>query len=1032
MNRTLIVGVGSTGRDICDDILRRIAWSSKENTLDKVPWVETLVLETEKKDGIPSKQFGKYVDLIPNEEELRKLRTGASDYKEALDLEVWIDSPVLAKLPYFAQGAGGIRMAGRLVFFSPTVFTRVKTKIIEAFQRLSGVDVATLRRAVADLPADLTLEDRIQVLMVGSLGGGTASGCFLDLAYLIRRIAVEDLGGKPINLDGYFTLPPLATTDSILRANTFAGLQEWNHYLSTGTTFRARFADGNGRDYIDPGAPFERSVLMQVPDGVSYTEFKRRVGDYLYSLSTSLDFGAIAGKVVDSSVFMAGVDKVGATRRWATIGMRAIEFPADRLVLGCNYKLIEDTLNRQLDPSDEADTGPTLADARLDAGSLRRLLETDTLLSQIGGQVAQFSEISAAHEGQVLKLADEPGSSVVFGGLLGGHIVTKLGGKAVETRRSLAARLCDDPKIIGADVSLRTLSARLTRLENAIRDELNGLERVNQAGKTRATLDREKAQADLNAAMAFVPAPHKRSMFFFQTPPPIDMAPVHQDRKNKLLLLISGVVEEYFQNTARPEIYREARTLISLWQARITRMIGYLEKALEYTDQQMSDIRQDMEAFRSDYLAPPDIDEEYRAMREREASNVSTEREVERGWQREVVGKIDLIPKELLLGRSDSRYDQDSDPETTKVKAEELVKECAKTAQSRFSSRLHRTILDRLNDPEAALRWLSEVEEMLNFNRNEVQTQRTPEAKQSIGFLFCDRGAISRSSSSQRAIFERGLEDVKARNPNLYEIHLLNPNRISMIKDFSAFSINALAGFGRDGQFRRAYEEMNNRPGELRESRKDVAWTPIDASSMRIYQKCRNLFLVGLAAEMIALKRGGQFVFSYRKVQKEEMHFRSAQWADNASRLYQEQAAYHQLIRLIEDWYRDVGALAVVEAMRSYASDTLPVTGLNDGDAPLQRSTFLESVYQFWREYDDVAQEFKRLDPDVDPAQRFYFTKQQAVTKTIDAPRDGYYCTNCGQFLGEDNTDLVLETPCSKCQDPLLTGSSRKDGRGIA
>ena len=66
MRRTLIIGLGSTGRDICDDILTRILWSSGNNSLDKVPWVDLLVLETEQKDGIPSTQHGKFVSLVPD------------------------------------------------------------------------------------------------------------------------------------------------------------------------------------------------------------------------------------------------------------------------------------------------------------------------------------------------------------------------------------------------------------------------------------------------------------------------------------------------------------------------------------------------------------------------------------------------------------------------------------------------------------------------------------------------------------------------------------------------------------------------------------------------------------------------------------------------------------------------------------------------------------------------------------------------------------------------------------------------------
>ena len=51
--KTIVIGMGSFGHDVCDSLLRRI--ESEFGSCDKVPWIKFLIYETEQQiRSIPS------------------------------------------------------------------------------------------------------------------------------------------------------------------------------------------------------------------------------------------------------------------------------------------------------------------------------------------------------------------------------------------------------------------------------------------------------------------------------------------------------------------------------------------------------------------------------------------------------------------------------------------------------------------------------------------------------------------------------------------------------------------------------------------------------------------------------------------------------------------------------------------------------------------------------------------------------------------------------------------------------------------
>src|SRR5207245_10549806 len=111
-----------------------------------------------------------------------------------------------------------------------------------------------------------------RVFVVTSLVGGTGSGMFIDLAYLVRQQLMR-LGHEAAEVVGICYLPPAASEPRRVQeqANTFAALTELNYFSSPNAVFSARYELGEVRR-TDPlfsckGPPLQRCQFYVLPSG---------------------------------------------------------------------------------------------------------------------------------------------------------------------------------------------------------------------------------------------------------------------------------------------------------------------------------------------------------------------------------------------------------------------------------------------------------------------------------------------------------------------------------------------------------------------------------------------------------------------------------------------------------------------------------------------------------------------------------------------------------------------------------------------
>ena len=267
---TLFVGLGGTGADmlirIKNEVKRRMVLPQDNNgkIMGDTPGnIGFLAFDTDKTTndktwGIAS--FDKYgkefcslaVDSIHKvvEDRCRKVDQGDPLWQ-------WYE-----KIPADAaiRGANGKRQVGRLLLFENA------NRVYDAIQ--SRVD--EIRRVGDGIKT-------VNIMLVTGIAGGTGSGTFIDMAYLIKK-ALDDLDVKNKQLFGFIILPDVnlllmgqGTQRDRLAANGFAALKELDYWMCS--------EDGQ------QSAVYERNYGQGID-----VKMQRRIFDFCHLLSAQ-DFG---------------------------------------------------------------------------------------------------------------------------------------------------------------------------------------------------------------------------------------------------------------------------------------------------------------------------------------------------------------------------------------------------------------------------------------------------------------------------------------------------------------------------------------------------------------------------------------------------------------------------------------------------------------------------------------------------------------------------------------------------------------------
>jgi serine/threonine protein kinase len=255
----LVVAVGEVGRRVIERMKQLLR--ERYGHPDRVPNVRFLYVDTDP-EAVPTASTENPTGLAPREVVLARLNR-PSHYlqRESLPpVDAWMPSGTLYKLARTPGSAGGVRCIGRLALFDNyrLIAQRVRQEI-ESFLTDNPLADAARHTKLG------VRTNRPRAYVVAGLAGGTGSGMFLDLAYLVRH-ELRQVGYLKPDVAGLLFVPPADkhTARSMALGNTFAALAELHHFQSRKSRYQTAF-DRSEAPIVDHDPPFDRVAVVPLP-----------------------------------------------------------------------------------------------------------------------------------------------------------------------------------------------------------------------------------------------------------------------------------------------------------------------------------------------------------------------------------------------------------------------------------------------------------------------------------------------------------------------------------------------------------------------------------------------------------------------------------------------------------------------------------------------------------------------------------------------------------------------------------------------
>src|SRR5262249_3553421 len=275
----LVVGLGSLGLSVLQRLRENLF--EQFGSLSVLPNLRLLLMDTDPEVMRAAARGSPAGAMTANDVLLTPLNR-PSYYLRAREgrdeLHGWFNPRMLYRIPR-SQVTTGVRALGRLAFCDNyrAVVRRLESELAACLDpnalataaRQTGLGVRT---------------NRPRVYVVTSLAGGTGSGAFIDLAYVVRSL-LKRRGYEEPDLVGLLLLPALdgSRTRTMTVGNAYAALTELNHYATPGTVFSARYHEREA-PIEDPEPPFNRCMMLPLPeesDEVATRELADLAGHFL-------------------------------------------------------------------------------------------------------------------------------------------------------------------------------------------------------------------------------------------------------------------------------------------------------------------------------------------------------------------------------------------------------------------------------------------------------------------------------------------------------------------------------------------------------------------------------------------------------------------------------------------------------------------------------------------------------------------------------------------------------------------------------
>lgn len=319
----LIVGAGASGL-LAIRAMKRIL--RERFGPEPLPHIRFLLVDTDP-DTVAAATDANVSDALSPQEVVVARLNRAAHYLQRdgmPSVESWMPKGVLYKLPRNPGAAAGVRAYGRLALADnyKAVVGRVRQDI-EAFVSDGAIDAAVARTGLG------LRSNRTRIYVIANTCGGTGSGMFLDLAFILKN-ELRQIGHIKPEAVGTLFVPAADKTAAkgLPLANAFAALQELQYFHGGRNKYQARFL--NNEPIADSDGPFARCNLVQLDKRVGAPELSYAAG--LVARTIFLELFSPAGRVMDSVRGEAfGLNRTGEPVVQAT-GLYRLSWPRHELL----------------------------------------------------------------------------------------------------------------------------------------------------------------------------------------------------------------------------------------------------------------------------------------------------------------------------------------------------------------------------------------------------------------------------------------------------------------------------------------------------------------------------------------------------------------------------------------------------------------------------------------------------------------------------------------------------------------------------
>jgi len=393
----LMLGLGGTGAEALIRVKRAInkqfnlGGSINGRKPDKPPHIEYMAIDSD-----ANMQNMSYAGTSFSSNEFLCLDTAnlTSIYKNRDTVfkdstQSWISDNL--RLQQVKHGAGGIRQAGRLLL-------TINCNSL----------ISMLTEKINRLTANRNTNDLLYVFITTGCAGGTGSGIFIDVPYIIQKIA-ENKGFETENI-GMIFMPDVTLADSTIdgsaalniKANGFAALKELDYLMNierNGETFEQTYAD---LEIKANHPPYDLCHLISAKD--EQGKLVPSAKDYCMNVAAETIINFIASEeVIDgqsytissylsniennrSAFIMTHQQKQPVNYIYNIVGASSAVLPVEYLLNYMTWKMFSELDNLK-------ENRPTSEDSQLMLESLKMDLPTlERTLSQDRPQVRDFKQ----------------------------------------------------------------------------------------------------------------------------------------------------------------------------------------------------------------------------------------------------------------------------------------------------------------------------------------------------------------------------------------------------------------------------------------------------------------------------------------------------------------------------------------------------------------------------------------------------------------------------------------------------------------